>query len=51
MDTWLASVFGYHKEYHEHEVQVSPKVPVFSPLGYTPRSGVAGSHDNSVFTL
>ena len=36
MDTWLASVFGYHKEYHEHEVQVSPKVPVFSPLGYNP---------------
>ena len=31
--------------------QLSLQVPAFSSLGYKPRSGIAGSYDNSTFNF
>ena len=32
-------------------VQISVRVPAFSPFGYIPGSGIAGSYGHSKFTL
>ena len=31
--------------------QISVQVPAFSTFGYIPRSGIAGSHGNSMFNI
>ena len=52
LDPWLLSPFGYCKYGAVGiGVQVYGRVPAFTSLGYKPRSGIAGSCGNSMFTF